>query len=342
MKKIFDGFSVLFATLLLLCCLAPFIPVYYAPFLSFLSLTAPLFFIANLTAVIYGTITRSRLAWLSLAALLVGYVALGAFYKFGNPGERAPDGTLSVMNYNIRGFDRYNFFRGDHVEEGIISLVERENPDIVCFQEFDYTKSKYFNQYPYRFVNHIFPKERHVVQAIFSKYPIVGKGSLDFPNSANNAIFAEVLYKEDTLRIYNIHLQSFRIVPSRRMLRHMASGALYNRMSATFVKQQEQAELIRQHKASTPYKTILCGDLNNTQYSRIYRMVKGNMNDSYEEKGRAYGTTYKLKFLPFRIDAIMADPSLEVVSHRNFDVRLSDHYPLMASFRLKGTGSNSP
>ena len=342
MKNIFAGFTLLFAAFLLLCCLAPFIPVQYAPFLPFLSLTAPLFIIANIAAFVYCIIARLRLAWLSLAALLLGYAILGAFYKFGNPGERAPDGALSVMSYNIRGFDRYNFFRGDHVEEGIISLVEREDPDIVCFQEFDYTKSKYFNQYPYRFVNYIFPKERHVVQAIFSKYPIVGKGSLDFPNSANNAIFAEILYKEDTLRIYNIHLQSFRIVPSRRMLRHMATGVFYNRISATFVKQQEQAELIRQHIASTSSKTILCGDLNNTQYSRVYKMVKGNMNDSYEEKGRAYGTTYKLKFLPFRIDAIMADSTLEVVSHRNFDIRLSDHYPLMASFRLKGTGSNSP
>jgi endonuclease/exonuclease/phosphatase family metal-dependent hydrolase len=283
---------------------------------------------------------RSRLGWLSLAALLLGYAILGVFYKFGNPGERAPGGTLSVMSYNTRGFDRYNFFRGENVEEGIIALVEKEDPDIVCFQEFDYKRTKDFNQYPHRFINFNYP--RHVVQAIFSKYPIVGKGSLDFPNTANNAIFAEVLYKGDTLRIYNIHLQSFRIRPSRRMLRHMASGVFYNRISATFIKQQEQAELIRQHIASTSSKTILCGDLNNTQYSRVYRMVKGNMNDSYEENGRAYGTTYKLKFLPFRIDAIMADPTLEVVSHRNFDIRLSDHYPLMASFRLKGTGSNSP
>lgn len=342
MKNILAGLTVLSAALLLLCSLAPFIPVQYAPFLSFLSLTAPFFYMVTLAALIYSIIARSKLAWLCVGALVTAYLILGSFYKFGNAGGRESEGGLKIMSYNTRGFDRYNFLRGDNVEEGIIALVEKEAPDIVCFQEFDHSRSKDFKQYPHRFINYIFPKERRVVQAIFSKYPILDTGSLDFPNTLNNAIFADILYKGDTLRVYNIHLQSFRIIPSRRVLRHLASGMLYNRMAATFAMQQQQAALIRKHMDSMPHRVILCGDFNNTQFSRVYRMIKGSMNDSFEDAGRGFGTTYSLKFIPFRIDAIMADPALEVQSHKNFSIRLSDHYPLMATFRLIEKDSNNP
>jgi endonuclease/exonuclease/phosphatase (EEP) superfamily protein YafD len=62
--------------------------------------------------------------------------------------------------------------------------------------------------------------------------------------------------------------------------------------------------------------------------------VKGDLIDSFLEKGSGFGRTYNLKFLPLRIDAILASPSVEVEAHRNFDIRLSDHYPIMASFLI--------
>lgn len=342
MKNIFTGLTILFAILLLLCCLAPFIPVQYAPFLSFLSLTAPFLYIINIAALVYCLVARSKFAWLALGALFTAYMFFGTFYKFGTARGNESEIGLKIMSYNTRGFDHLNFLRGDNEDEEIIALVEKEAPDIVCFQEFDYTRSKDFEQYPYRYINYFYPKESRVVQAIFSKFPILDTGSLDFPNSANNAIFADILYKGDTLRVYNIHMESFRIIPSRRIFRHLASGRLYNRMTATFAMQQQQAALVRSHRESTHHRVILCGDLNNTAFSRVYRIVKGTMNDSFEEAGRSFGTTYKLKFLPFRIDAIMADPSLKVQSHKNFDIRLSDHYPLMAIFQLSQKGSNNP
>jgi endonuclease/exonuclease/phosphatase (EEP) superfamily protein YafD len=59
------------------------------------------------------------------------------------------------------------------------------------------------------------------------------------------------------------------------------------------------------------------------------------MTDSFNVKGSGFGSTYLFKFLPFRIDFILADPEIEIKSHKNFKVRLSDHEPVMASFRLK-------
>jgi endonuclease/exonuclease/phosphatase family metal-dependent hydrolase len=238
------------------------------------------------------------------------------------------------MSYNTLGFDKYGWIKGENEAQKVIALVSEEDPDIVCFQEFEYQKRDAFPQYPYSYVNYSSRKESQVVQAIFSKYPILEKGSLDFPDSHNNAIFADILYKNDTLRIYNIHLQSFRVIPSRRILRHLATGQFYKHIARAFTKQEEQAALLYEHRQATPYKTILCGDFNNTQYSRVYRIVKGDLIDSFLEKGSGFGRTYNLKFLPLRIDAILASPSVEVEAHRNFDIRLSDHYPIMASFLI--------
>jgi hypothetical protein len=38
-------------------------------------------------------------------------------------------------------------------------------------------------------------------QAIFSKYPIIDQGNLVFPNSNNNAIFADIKTWKDIIRV---------------------------------------------------------------------------------------------------------------------------------------------
>jgi len=341
MKKLFAGITFLLALLLLLCCLTPYIPVQYFPVLSLISLTVPLLVLVNLACLLCAWYLKLRIAWFSLAVLLIGYLALGTFYRIGDAAqEDIPEGSLSVLSYNTRSFEGYEWTDGAAADNEIIQFVKEQMPDVVCFQEFSRIFHRQLRVYPYRYETPYYMYKS--TQAIFSKYPIVGSGSLNFPNSLNNAIYADILYHGDTLRIYNLHLQSYRLHPSRRLPLQMVKGRLYNRVAQTFIKQQEQAAMVEEHMASCPYKKILCGDFNNTQFSRVYRMVRGEMQDSYAEKGKGFGMTYKLKFLPLRIDAILADPSLEVVAHKNFDVRMSDHYPLMAAFRIKAKDSNNP
>src|SRR5690606_25860510 len=48
--------------------------------------------------------------------------------------------------------------------------------------------------------------------AIFSKYPIVNKGSIKFGAlTQNHGMFADLKMGEDTVRVYNFHLQSMSI-----------------------------------------------------------------------------------------------------------------------------------
>ncbi|WP_235537848.1 endonuclease/exonuclease/phosphatase family protein [Sediminicola sp. YIK13] len=265
----------------------------------------------------------------------MGYFFLGTFIKFSEANAESEEKSLSILTFNAQSFRGNSREDNPQLSDGIVKFIKEENADIVCFQEFDYSKirSKDFEQYPYKHVNFEFGVySGKVIQAIYSKFPITNKGSLNFPNTGNNALFADIVVKSDTLRIYNLHLQSLRVRPGS--LRREESQKLLKRLSNSFVKQQEQAEIILEHSKTTSYKKIICGDFNNSQYSSVYYDIKGDMKDSFMEMGSGYGRTYNFKFLPLRIDFILVDEQMEVLAHKNYDVKLSDHFPVMASIKL--------
>jgi hypothetical protein len=50
----------------------------------------------------------------------------------------------------------------------------------------------------------------------FSKFPIISKGEIIHPGSSSLSIYTDVLIQNDTFRIYNNHLQSFRLMRMER------------------------------------------------------------------------------------------------------------------------------
>lgn len=338
-QNVFNGIvkaiTIFFAILLLLSCAVPYISAENLSPLTFLSIGVPILVAVNVLFFLYWAFRKESYFLISLGVLGIGYFSMGTFFRFARNGVPIPKEDLSIMSYNILGFNKYHALDEAEVKDKIVNFVTAQDPDIVVFQEFDYRQTKHFTQYPHRFVNYIFRKESRVQQAIFSKYPIVSKGTLDFPDSSNNAIYVDVVYKKDTLRIYNVHLQSFQFIPSREFLAHEPSEKLVKRITTSFIKQQQQARLVNDHRKKSPYKTIVCGDFNSTQFSNAYRVIKEDMKDSFLEMGVGFGRTYSLRQLPYRIDFILADPSFEFTAHKNFDVKLSDHFPVMAAVRQR-------
>lgn len=293
----------------------------------------PLLVLLNFLFLAYWLVQGKRYLWFPVIALALGYFFLGTFFKFGLSEKPINKEDVSVMSFNTRGFNKMGLMKDKTIGQQIVDLVNSEDPDIVAFQEFDSQrrKGKDFDAYEYRYVN---VESGKVAQAIFSKFPIVNKGSLDFPDSANNAIFADIVIKKDTFRVYNLHLQSHKVIPNIRRISREPKTRLLKRMSRSFAKQQEQALLFTEHRNASSYKKIICGDLNNTQFSDVYRQVKGNMWDSFLEEGSGYGRTYNFKYYPLRIDFILVDKAFKVQTHKNYDVKLSDHFPVMASFKI--------
>jgi endonuclease/exonuclease/phosphatase family metal-dependent hydrolase len=331
--KIVFIINTLAALLLLAACAVPNISSGQFSFLSFLSLAVPLLVGVNVLFCLYWALKRRRHLWLSLFVLVFGYFTLGTFLKFKFSEEKVLEEDLSVMSYNVRVFNKFEELDNPNVFEDVKAFVSEENPDIICFQEPGYLRRKEYTDYPYKYLEYIH-MEGKVLLGIFSKYPIVNSGLVNFPQSPNNASYADILYKNDTLRIYNVHLQSLGITPGKGVIRREPSDKLFKMLTKSFTLQQQQAKIIEEHMKTTNYKKILCGDFNNTQFSNTYKTIKGDKQDTFIEQGTGYGRTLYFHKFPVRIDFILADPAFKVKSHKNYDGVYSDHFPIMASFEL--------
>ncbi|WP_417444297.1 endonuclease/exonuclease/phosphatase family protein [Joostella sp.] len=323
--------NTVFAFLLQLSLLVPYIPIKSFPKTAIFSLATPILIILNILFLIYWVLKLKRQWLLSFIILLLGYQQVSSFYKFGGTSNVVSDSYLKIMTYNVRIFDLYKWMGRDGVSDEILAMITKEEPDILCLQEFHDSKELKFKMYPHSFINY---KTKGTGQAIFSKYPITSKGSLNFPNSQNNAIYADIVKGSDTIRVYNLHMQSFHINPQDEEISQENSSKIAKRMGAVFSKQQVQTEIFVSHKIECPYKTITCGDLNNNQYSAIYKQIKGDDIDTFDEKGSGTGKTYYFKYFPFRIDFIFVDEEIPVISHKNRYEKLSDHYPIISQLQI--------
>ncbi|WP_066220459.1 endonuclease/exonuclease/phosphatase family protein [Formosa haliotis] len=333
-KLIFFVNSVL-ATLLLLSYILPFFPPKNFATLSVLSLTVPVLIIVNALFALYWLLKVKRQMILSMLVLGIGYFYLGSLFKFTSSPQIEDEENLSVMSYNVRLFNIYNWIPNPDIGIDISRFVEEQHPDILSIQEYHpKNKGADFSFYNYQYIQ-LAGAQQQFGQAIFSQYPIINKGSVTFPDTPNNAIFADIVKGQDTIRVYNIHLQSLRINTEVGALKKQTTKQLLKSIGHTFALQQSQAELFLAHKAQCNYKMIITGDLNNTACSYVYRKIKGNLNDTFREAGNSFGRTYNFKFFPVRIDFIFTDENFNVNSFKTFDAVYSDHYPIMTKVSLK-------
>ncbi|MEM9679429.1 MAG: endonuclease/exonuclease/phosphatase family protein [Bacteroidota bacterium] len=320
------------ALLLLLSYILPYIPPQRSAFLSVLSLGVPLLIILNILFLLYWLLRVKKQLILSLLVLLIGYSYIGDMYRFSGSKSIEADHNFTIMNYNVRLFNLFNWLPEKTVKSDIQQFILKESPDIVCLQE--YHKGDGFSLKDYFIYEKLVEGRVKSGQAILSKFPIVNSGSVEFPESSNNAIFIDFVKDKDTIRVYNLHLQSSGINTEVSVLKETSSENLIKRVSSTFKMQQKQADLFIKHKETTRYKTIVSGDFNNTAYSYVYKQIKADFNDTFTEAGNGFGRTYDFKFFPVRIDFILSDKAFTVNGFKSYDLKLSDHYPIMATLNL--------
>lgn len=324
----------------LLAYLLPFMAPKWFPFLSVLTLILPLFLILNLLFFVFWLIQFKKYIFISGIALLLGITFINKFYNLKATILPQNKSDFQIMSYNVRLFNKFKWVAKANIPKEIVRFVEEKDPDIVCIQEYSDLKEGSLQAYPNRY---IFKEGKNIIvgNAIFSKYKIINKGNIKFPESNNNAVFADVVKDNDTMRIYSIHLESIKISTDIEdedieQMNESKSKKIYRRISKAFKKQQEQAELIKLHYKDCPYKKIICGDLNNSAFSYVYRTVKGNMQDCFETNGTGFGKSYSFKYYPARIDYILVDKHLKVKQFDTYNEFVnSDHYPLVARIGSK-------
>lgn len=316
--------------------LLPFLAPKMFPFLSVLTLILPLMLILNLIFLFYWLLQLKKQVLLSAFVFLIGITFFNKFYKFSGKDLIVEENDFTVMSYNVRLFNVFEWMSKQNITEDIVDFVASQNPDVLCIQEYSTSADVKFEGYKYKYILMQGDNIR-TGQAIFSKFPIIEKGEIDFPGSDNNVIFADIKMRRDTIRVYSIHLQSTKISPDiHEKIDEAKSKKIFRRMSEAFAEQQSQSELIKEHKTDCHYPKIICGDMNNSAFSYVYRNIKGNMKDAFEEAGEGFGKTYDYEFYPARIDYILADKQFEVKNFKNFDNFVnSDHFPITTRLALK-------
>lgn len=320
----------------------PFLAPKIFPILSVLTLFMPVFFIFNGLFFIYWGFQFKKRMILSGIVLLIGITFINKFYKFSAKEYPQDDKNFTVMSYNVRLFNLFKWLDKADVPGDILEFINDKNPDILCIQEFSSSAVIDLKVYRYKYIVMQGNKIK-TGQAIFSKFPIINQGDIIFPNSNNNVIYADVKKGKDIIRVYNMHLQSIKISPDVNeisenidVINKDKSQMLLIRISKAFKQQQQQAEIFKAHERQCEYPIIICGDMNNSAYSYVYRNIKGTLKDSFEEAGKGFGATYKFKYYPTRIDYIFADEKMSVKTFESFsEFENSDHYPIMAQLSLE-------
>jgi len=329
---------------------------------AFFGLAAPILYIVNLIMALYWIVRWRAAAFLPMAVLLAGAGSLSVFFrpslsKHYTEMDAAAD--ITFVSFNVMGFlDKKEPRRISRMRE-IAEAIRELNPDILCMQEFQSTPrapkeqiDTLLSNLPYRAVNY------RVVSApgygwglaIYSRFPILRSGHLDFENSTNSMLWTDVvLYRRDTVRIFNNHLQTTEINASdhhfittpeiiqaeaeevKTRIRNMA-----RKLRNNYRIRAEQADSLAMIIRESPYPVIVCGDFNDTPMSYVYHKVRGDLVDTFSEKaGGGPSHTYQGFFNLFRIDYLFHSRSLRTLSYATPPCEWSDHNPVVVQLQVK-------
>lgn len=339
-----------FTVFFFLVSLALFFSVYisplYFPYVGLVALTIPVLLVINLILLVGLILVKRKLAILPLLALIIGWKYVGMTYQIR---QKNPDKAgLSVMSYNVHLFSYSRDGKAEN-SQNIMQWLKENDSDIKCFQEFYQdpttpsknaikhlgTEKGYSHSYQIIQGN---PKKATYGMAIFSRYPIVNDGVVLDSRTTNGIIFADVKVNKDTIRVYNVHLESMNI-PSAELDNIEGIKEHYRKTLGKLkrgqVSRASQLKTLFEHMENSPYRNILVGDFNDVPYSYTYMSLRSIMDNAFEIAGRGFGFTYNKVLFFLRIDNIFHDKSLKIKHFETHsEVDYSDHYPISAVFEL--------
>lgn len=348
--------TVFFAILLVSAFFAKYVDPADAWFFAFAGLAAPLIFLANIALMLFWIVKWRLLVLIPLAALLLSLGEVKLFFrpaKNGAPEEH--DGQkITFVTYNVMGFMKESADGLDASLDETAMFIHGLKPDILCIQEYQTTrlnpKTKIDSVLNLRYDRVHYKKPNSYGGgwglAVYSKYPIVASGTIDYPQSTNSSMWVDVRVNGDTIRIFNNHLQTTSVnkedrayIDSQEYLhsegREEKVRSIAGKLLRGFARRARQADSLAVAIGSSPYDVIVCGDFNDTPMSYVYTTIRGDLLDAFVEKGKGMPNTYNGLFNMFRIDYVIYSPGLKVLSYDSPDVDYSDHKPVVVRFGLR-------
>lgn len=277
-----------------------------------------------------------------LALILVTTPFWGITYKFSTSNDTNQD-AISLLSYNVKLFREpsvYTQFSMDMIE-----MVVNDSSSIKCLQEFSTNSrwavldvTKQIEKTGYYSHIHKATHEKYgdhdPGMAIFSKYPILNRGTVLDKDGVNTVIYADISIDNDTLRVYNVHLTSYRMDFTKKSFLQKIPAVLYQVKSAVNEHTNEIDQLLG-HLKECEYPFIISGDFNESPYSYNYFQLS-ELQNAFENKGNGFGFTMIKPPLFLRIDNTFysREVNLEYFTV-DYSMDISDHYPTRSFFSLK-------
>ncbi len=301
-------------------------------------------FILNVSFIIYWLFTEKK-AWsiISLLALLCSISALQRTIRFSVSSTPEVPHNLSIMTYNTccLGFQTNKPLN----QIDILNYIKKQNVDVVCLQEFVAFKNghtwqeiKEYLGYPYSYIDFKqYKGKRQYGLAVFSRYPLINKTTLAYESSTNISNYCDIVVKGDTLRLFNNHLQSnmlrnddFVVEKRNDMdLLQEKAGVIGKKLHDGAFLRGQQAQVVREAVADSPYPVLVVGDFNDVPVSYTYRTISHHLKDAFLENSVwTFGHTFYKKRVGVRIDYILHSPTLSSSAFVKDTVTYSDHYPI--------------
>lgn len=359
-KSIFFWFMIFMNLLSIAALLLGYLAAWIKPSvfwpIAFFGLAYPFSVLINVLFTFYWLINRRWFALMPILFIGLGWNTLFDYVQMGNEKKSIPENNISLLSYNAHLFKPIKTNKYDKKSKHeMLDMILKENSDIVCFQEFYYRRKGVYNikdslmnkgGYTY-FKQELFDKNDNefMSMAILSKYEIINFDVLKFYDRmhANMCIYADVVYKGDTVRVINVHLQSISFQPEdykyldqvKNVETDMESSKRIGaRLKNAFLRRGDQAEMVQELIEDSPYPVLVCGDFNDTPASYAYHVISKNLKNAFREKGSGVGVTYNGAFPNFQIDYLLCSKEFEVCDYRIIKKKYSDHYPVKAIFHL--------
>ncbi len=355
LKKYFRNIMLFFnigsSVLLVLSYFAAYIsPDKFSGF-AFLGLIYSFLLFINILFVFLWIFQKSKLFLISAICILLGWNSLTVFYQisFNHKEDGATQKAIHVLSYNVRVFDLWNWSNEKNSANLTFDFIRKSKAKIVCLQEFYSSIAKGKNAKDSLTKNSVL-KFAHISYTVknnktynhgiatFSSYPIVAKGIIELKKGDNFCIFSDIEVGRDTIRVYNLHLESIHFgYDDYQLIENLNSSDtidvkgiknILKKLKRGYKKRSTQSALVSAHIEKCKYPIILCGDFNDTPVSYVYKQLTKKLLDSFCETGNGIGSTYINKFSTFRIDYILHSTTLKSYNFETPHIGFSDHYPV--------------
>lgn len=230
---------------------------------------------------------------------------------------------MKIITFNIQN----NFLKKENdKKDKLIDFINKENPDIICFQELTYNLKKYIED---NILNYnLIGISRYQTNSLIDEYnSILIKNDIKILNSQTFSLYTK--HKHDYFSVFP------RICTYVKLQKNNQIFQIYNtHLDHLFnYTRKKQLDVLKKYLYNIEQiPTIITGDFNMNKNNKI---IKEFLNTNFINTGFALKTPTLRHFRTLPIDYIITTKNIHCKSIKaNKKVCLSDHYPLIAKLKI--------